>query len=150
VRLGLVQDEVWAEIKSMNNFWMKLGVEPGADWELLQELEKKHVVYYPTARVNTVGYHAGQQSAAWLSQRFGIQCPTVIAAYEKGPLARALKYDFFLDDRPKNCIDIQAALPNCRVFLKDSSHNQDFDAGLNGFTRVKDFNEFANIILEGK
>lgn len=140
------QEEVWQEIRAVKNFWMTLGVEPGADWELLQELEKTCIVYYPTARVNTVGHHAGHQSAAWLAQRFGIVCPTVIAGYNKGPLAAALNYDYFLDDRPKNCQDVHTARPECKVYLKDSSHNQDFV----GMPRVKDFNEFAKIILEGK
>lgn len=143
-----MQEEVWQEIRGIKNFWMTLGVEPGVDWELLQELEQKHIVYYPTARVTTLGYHAGQQSAAWIARKFGIHFPTVIAGYNKGPLAAALNYEYFLDDRPKNCLDILVARPECKVYLKDSSHNQDFVQ--EGVTRVKDFNEFAKIILEEK
>jgi hypothetical protein len=68
--------------------------------------------------------------------------------YEKGPLAAALKYDYFIDDRPKNCLDIQKAVPTCKVYLKNSSHNLSFDAEAAGLTRVRDFDEFAIIILK--
>lgn len=144
------QDALWEDVKATWSFWTTLDVEPGVDFPLLQQLENKHSVFYPTARIEVAGKTVAQQSAWWLNNRLGVRFPTVIASYEKGPLAAALKYDFFLDDRPKNCLDIQKACPNCRVFLKDSSHNQTFNEKEHGFTRVKDFNEFAKIILEGK
>jgi hypothetical protein len=67
---------------------------------------------------------------------------------EKGPMARALKYDFFIDDRPRNCEDIKKALPDCKVFLKDSSHNRSWLC-IDGIQRIGGFNEFAEIVLGG-
>lgn len=142
------QAKVWEDVQSKHNFWLTLPVEDGASREMLQALDAKHSVYFPTARVESVGMSARKQSAAWLTMKFGIAYPAVIVAYEKAPMALALKYDYFIDDRPKNCIDIQKALPNCKVYLKDASHNQTFDAEANGFTRVKSFDEFAAIVLQ--
>lgn len=144
------QAAVWSDALSNPNFWETLAVNAGVTPNVIRELDEKHTLYFPTARVETkAGAPVRKQSAYWLLQKLGITFPTVIVAYEKGPMATALKYDYFIDDRPKNCIDIQKALPNCKVFLKDASHNQPFDAVTNGFTRVKTFDEFAKIILEG-
>ena len=143
------QEFIWSEIRSINNFWEHLKVEDGVDPRLVFQLDRDHSVYFPTARVDTVGDSAAKQSAYWIRKNFGIEFPAVFAAYDKKPMAAALKYDYFIDDRPKNCIDIQKALPNCKVYLKDASHNQAFDAEASGFTRVKNFNEFAKIVMEG-
>jgi hypothetical protein len=67
---------------------------------------------------------------------------------EKGPMALALKYDYFIDDRPKNCEDIKRALPDCKVFLRDSSHNRSWKEPIN-IQRIAGFNEFAEIVLGG-
>jgi len=142
------QATVWEDVKATPSFWENLPIEPGVTKQYVQLLELKHTMYYPTARVDTVGLPAAKQSARWIERKFDVQNPAVFAAYEKGPMATALKYDFFIDDRPKNCLDIQKALPNCRVYLKDSSHNQAFDAEANGIVRVKDFDSFARIVLE--
>jgi 5'(3')-deoxyribonucleotidase len=152
---GLTKEEqakVWDDIKVTPHFWECLRLEDGATGEMLRALDKRHTLYYPTARVDTVGLTAAKQSANFLDRNFGIPHPTVIVGYEKGSLAAALKYDYFIDDRPKNCLDIQKAVPTCKVYLKDSSHNLAFDADANGLTRVKDFDTFAKIILneEGK
>lgn len=140
------QSDIWDIIKCTQSFWTKLKLEPGVDPSLVYEMDRKHTLYFPTARVDTVGGPAAKQSAAWIRQNFWIEFPAVFAAYDKGPLAIALKYDAFIDDRPKNCLDIKRVLPNCKTYLKDSSHNLSFDAGANGLVRVKDFNEFARIV----
>lgn len=144
------QAQVWADALAYPDFWETLDRDPGASQESLQRLDGKHELYFPTARVETyTGLSVRKQSTKWLMKKFGIKYPTVIVAYEKGPMATALKYDAFVDDRPKNCLDIQKALPNCKVFLKSASHNLSYDAAANGFTRVASFDEFAKIILEG-
>jgi 5'(3')-deoxyribonucleotidase len=139
------QDSLWADIKQVKRFWVNLELEPGFSPSLLREMDEAHEVYFPTARVDTVGRNARKQSSEWVYNWTGIRYPAVIAAYEKGPMATALKYDFFLDDRPKNCIDIHNALPNCRVYLKNSSHNAAFEAP-EWLVRVQDFDAFAKIV----
>lgn len=144
------QNLVWGDVDNVYDFWAELDVLPGVDHGLVRRLTTEHTVYFPTARRETVlGTPAAHQSARWLLNKFGIQCPTVIVSYEKGPLAAALKYDYFIDDRTKNCLDILKAVPTCKVFLKNSSHNQSFDAEANGITRIPSINEFAKLILEG-
>lgn len=144
------QELVWQDTDAIRNFWTTLPVEEGASPFLIRELDILHDVYFPTARrkAGPDSWPTHLQSAVWIKQKFGVEYPRVIVSYEKGPLAAALKYDYFIDDRPKNCIDIQKAVPKCKVYLKDSTHNQTFDAAANGFTRVKDFDTFASIVLE--
>jgi len=145
---GLTKEEqtaIWDDIKQIPNFWLNLSSEAGFKGCTLYAMDRDHEVYFSTARVNTVGNNARKQSAAWLLEHAGILYPAVIAAYEKGPMALALKYDYFLDDRPKNCIDIHNALPNCKVYLKNSSHNSAFVAP-EWLVRVQDFDEFAKIV----
>lgn len=148
------QKLVWEDVKAVSNFWETLEVEQGVTPWLVRQLDAEHTVYFPTARVETYGpAPAARQSARWLQYKFGLQYPQVFAALDKKPMAAVLKYDYFIDDRPKNCLDIQSVLPECRVFLKDSSHNQMFkcagEAGQsNAIVRVQDFNDFAKIVLE--
>jgi 5'(3')-deoxyribonucleotidase len=137
---------VWQDVSAIPNFWETLNVMEGASFSKLNEMDRNHTVYFPTARVEVHGpASAAKQSASWIRAQFGIEFPAVFAAYEKKPMAIALKYDYFIDDRPKNCIDIHDALPNCKVYLKDSSHNQAFVCP-EWLVRVRDFNQFAHIV----
>jgi 5'(3')-deoxyribonucleotidase len=138
------KDAAWVVVKNTMNFWTTLAVEAGASPSMLQALDNKHTLVFITARVGSRGFAVQHQAALWLREKMGIEFPTVIVEYNKGPVASALKLDYFIDDRPKNCIEIQKAVPTCKVYLKDSSHNQQE----NNFVRVKDFNEFASIVLE--
>jgi 5'(3')-deoxyribonucleotidase len=145
------QELVWQDVKAIPNFWERLDIVPGVTRWRVHELDRDHKVYFPTARVEVHGpASAAKQSAAWIHAKFGIQYPAVFAAYEKKPMALALKYDYFIDDRPKNCLDIKDALPNCKVYLKDSSHNKPFQIlhhpSIEGV--VRDFNEFAQIVKD--
>jgi 5'(3')-deoxyribonucleotidase len=140
------QEAVWRDVKDIPNFWKTLLIMPGVHRWKVHEMDRDHTVYFPTARVEVHGPEsAAKQSAAWIQENFDIEFPAVFAAYEKKPMAIALKYDYFLDDRPKNCIDIHDALPNCKVYLKDISHNQDFICP-EWLVRVRDFNQFAKIV----
>lgn len=141
-----ITEDVWAEIIADPYFWTKLEVEPGASVDLVQRVESKTKLYFPTARAVTAGgVDVGFQSARWLLNNFGIPFPTVIVGDQKGPLANALKYDYFVDDRPKNCVEVKAARPECRVFIKTASHNT--TVVLPGVERVENFDEFARIVL---
>ena len=148
------QKLVWEDVKAIPNFWETLPVMAGVTPRLVYRLDAKHDLYFPTARIAVHGPDsAARQSAYWVKKQFGIEFPQVFAAHDKKPMAVALKYDYFIDDRPKNCLDILSVLPNCRVYLKDSSHNQAFEckgeAGqANAIVRIQSFDEFAKIVLE--
>ncbi len=140
--------KIWEKIHNRRNFWMTLDRAKGVSSQKIRELAKLHDLVFITARVPSKGFSVQQQSAAWLSLELGLKYPTVIEEKAKGPLAAALHLDYFVDDRPKNCLEIEDAVPTCKVFLKNSSHNSSYNMGYRPLTRVKDFNEFADIILK--
>ena len=137
--------EVWSFVSNVENFHMSLSTVPGLNKELIQELDAKTKMYFPTARFATPGYDVGRQSAHWLVAKVGIDAPTVLVSPDKGEMAKVLKYDYFIDDRPKNVQEVKAALPDCKVYLCDSCHNQDFNDP--AIPRVANVNDFARIVL---
>ena len=147
------QDSLWKQLANTTDFWVEdIQPLPQVTPNLVKELSEYTVMYFPTARANSKGYDVGFQSARWLRWQFGSMYPTVIVSNEKGPLAAALKYDYFIDDRPKNVFEVKRARPECKVFLCESSHNQDEETRLKcqslGIPRIAGFNEFAKMILE--
>lgn len=148
------ESALWQQLHDTPDFWTTLDVIPGVDRFLVRELSNKTSLYFPTARAEAIGtLSTRDQCARWLLNQFDLSFPTVIVSNEKGPLANALKYDYFIDDRPKNCYEVKAARPECQVFMSDASHNRDAatlkTAENLGITRVSGFNEFAKIVLEG-
>ena len=135
----------WEELSNIENFWANLPVEEGADPDIVERLSDDHELFFITARVPSRGWSTEHQSKHWVHCKMDVIFPTVIVSSNKGPIAAALKFDYFIDDRPKNCIDIHEALPDCKVYLKDSSHNQSFVCP-EWLTRVRDFNQFAKIV----
>ena len=140
-------DGVWNTIIQTPNWWETLDVEAGADVLAMHQVFNRTKMFFPTARANNVGRPVEIQSARWLMRKFDLLYPTVIVSGEKGPLATAVKYDFFLDDRPKNCIDIKKACPSAKVFMKSATHNLATDLSASGIPRIANFNEFAKIVL---
>lgn len=140
------QDAVWAEIANEQSFWEKLDQDKGASIDAVRSLDDAHNLSYITARVRCNGDTVLKQSCRWLLNNYGVPFPQVFVAYDKAATAIALKLDYFIDDRPKNVIEIKNAVPSCKVFLKDSSHNQPFSRP--DIPRIKDFNEFAQLVME--
>lgn len=139
--------EMWQLIHDTPDFWSSIKVLPDVNSDLVRRLSEKTELYFPTARSQCLGDSVATQSARFLLNNFSIPFPRVIVSNEKGPLAAALKYDYFIDDRDKNCIDVKTARPECEVLLVNSSHNQSFDAESRGIVRVSGFNEAAQLIL---
>jgi hypothetical protein len=65
----------------------------------------------------------------------------------KGPLAEALKLDYFLDDKPENCEDVNDCAPGCRVFLREWPWNSNIPTNWNIGT-VKNLRDFIQIVEE--
>jgi len=146
---GLSKEEItdiWNDIHMTANFWEGLSVEAGVNRGLVQAIDALHTVYFPTARAACIGRSVPKQCARAIHKNFDIQYPAVFVANEKGPMALALKYDYFIDDRPKNCEDIKKVLPDCKVYLKTSGHNLSY---VLPFDRVESFNDFAEIVIGG-
>jgi len=146
------QEALWQDLHDTPNFWTRLDVIPGVNPALVRKLSEATSLYFPTARAQAIGtLSTRDQCAEWLRIKFGLTYPTVIVAMDKGPLAAALRYDYFADDRPKNCYEVKAARPEAKVFMVDSSHNRDQataeKAAELGIIRVSGFNEFAEYVL---
>ena len=141
--------KTWEAVRNTRNFWLNLGREKGVTSQNLRNMAKTNDLVFITARAHTKGYSVQQQSAAWLALEFGLKWPTVIEEDHKGPLASALHLDYFVDDRPENCLEILKAVPTCKVYLKNLPHNVDYKEP-KSITRVKYFNEFAEIVLKGE
>lgn len=139
----------WKEVAKVTNFWSHLKPLPSFDAEtirLLSTLISWHDVYFVTNRFETPGTSPMKQTKYWLYVNAFIQAPNVLIAKDKGPMASVLQLDAFIDDRPKNCIDVLEARPTARVYLADSSHNQTFsDLRI---PRVKDLKEFLKLFVE--
>jgi 5'(3')-deoxyribonucleotidase len=147
-------DGVWGIISQTTDFWKTLKIVPGVSPYLVRDISQRTKLYFPTARAVVPGDDIGDQSAYWLRKNFEIKFPTVFVSNEKGPLASALKYDYFIDDRPKNCYEVKKARPECKVFMCDSTHNQSelFTATNKelGIERISGFNDFAIRVMQAE
>jgi 5'(3')-deoxyribonucleotidase len=143
------RNAAWNSITKVRNLWHLLESLPSFDTEtvrLLQTANNIHDVFFVTNRFDTPGQSAMRQTKGWLTDNAGMWAPNVLLAKDKGPMASVLQLDAFIDDRPKNCIDVLEARPNARVYLCDSSHNKTFDDPR--IPRVADLKEFLKLILE--
>jgi uncharacterized HAD superfamily protein len=147
--LGLTQEEenkMWRTIDTISNWWLNHKVMP--DTDLLPALNEKHRVIFITNRKDGTGWPIEDQSKHWIKRNFGIYNATIIISDNKGPVAKGLNLHYFIDDRPKNVEEVCAGSA-ARVFIQDASYNQNKDY-LDCVKRVKNFNEFASIILRGE
>lgn len=142
-------DAVWADAKNEPNFWLNIPVVQTASPKIMIDLNDKHDLYFITDRFDTVGGSAIRHTMRWLQFMLlaGNTPAGVLVAGEKGPVASVLQLDYFIDDKPKNCLDVQYCVPGCKVFLCDLPHNLSWSGSL---PRIADFNTFAKMILEVK
>jgi 5'(3')-deoxyribonucleotidase len=138
--LGITKEEerqFWDKLDTIPNWWYDLPKMPGTD--TIKRLCDKYRVIFITNRKDGTGMPVDVQSAAWLQWTFGINYPTVLLSDDKGPLARALKLDWFIDDRPKNVEEVRVSSPLTRTVLYRTSYNTEY-AHLDC---VKTFDEFT-------
>lgn len=136
-------DKVWREIERTPNWWLGLEQIPGT-----HALSDCHCrIYFITSRTLCAGLPIEDQTANWIRRHFFITNPTVIVSSHKGPLCAALNIEYFLDDRPENCINVRAYSPFTKVFLQDAPYNKQFSQG--SIERVSSVNEFLERIKGG-
>jgi uncharacterized HAD superfamily protein len=141
--LGITREQesrMWRKIDAIPNWWLNHDKLPNT--ELLPELCAKHRVIFITNRKDGTGWPIEDQTKIWLKRNFGVVNTNVILSDAKGPVAVGLKLDYFIDDRPKNVLEVIAEAPATRVFLQDGSYNQE----CKGVDRVVSFNEFVEVI----
>ena len=138
-------DATWERVKADISFWVNLQPYPNAvdELALLRSLRMSgHDIYFITARP---GDRAKLQTERWL-QDYGMLCPTVLIAYDKGACARALPPDFYIDDRPENT---EATPYTCGTFLVDRAWNRSWDSQRVGVLRVSGIAEAVERFLSG-
>ena len=96
----------WESVKRDQAFWASL--RPYSDaldaLIMLRSLRQNgHDIYFITARP---GERAKLQTERWLMDH-GMNVATVLISSAKGACAEALNLDFYVDDKPENCEDVQ-------------------------------------------
>ncbi len=146
--LGITPEEekwMWKVIDKTPDWWLDLRCLPNTC--RLGQLDDTHRVVFITNRKDGhVGMPIEWQSAHWLKTKFKIEFPTVLISDDKGPLVKALKLDYYIDDRDKNVREVLQAAPECKTYMCKWPWKPEFQEG---FPRsVENFDEFAKIILE--
>lgn len=121
-----IEGETWSkDILKSKNFWQNLAPLPNAKPAIrwLNRLAKSgNEVYYITNRPGDTSKH---QTEKWLYE-LGMNYPTVITTADKLPFVKAIKLDFYVDDKTETIQEIAAAnLPNLRLYLREWAYNRD-------------------------
>jgi hypothetical protein len=143
--LGITQEEekiFWRHVDNTPNWW--LGLRPMPHTLTLPELVRNHRCVFITNRQDGSGMPIEMQTTSWLRANFGLSEPTVLICKNKGPVVHGLDLDFYIDDRPKNCDEVQAYARDCRVYMCDATYNITDPFPL----RVPNFDAFARLIIK--
>jgi uncharacterized HAD superfamily protein len=147
---GLSKEQIaatWQRTLNTKNFHLSLPrYSSTLDLKKLKS-NKDFQLYFISTRLETVGLPADVQSIKWLQNKYEIDCPTVLLVGAKGPIAKALELDAFIDDKPETCLDVWEAT-NCRVYLQDRPWNRWFDPA--PIVRVPSIDDFVDRILRDK
>jgi uncharacterized HAD superfamily protein len=149
--LGYSKDEtsaVWERIKAGGTFWNQLAPLP--DMAVLQQWmilpfgesaqEPYHEFYFITSRM---GKNVKLQTEEWLDEQMQCSGHTVLISSEKGALCKALKLDYYIDDRAENILDVMQTSPSTFAYLLDQPWNQHV-AGPNRVPSIADFLEILD------
>lgn len=134
------QKEVWKIIDATPNWWE--GHAPMDGTTFLRKMADDHTLFFITARQQGLGDPIEVQTANWLCGNFGIMYPTVIVSHQKGPIAKALELDYFIDDRDLNCYEVAEAIGYHKVYIHDATYNQE----ATGLKRVINLDDFFDKI----
>lgn len=121
--------KVWEFIKT-SNFWLDIPPMPKGELALELLSAKRFAgdaIYFITSRP---GLKAKLLSEYWLyNHGFGGATVLIVDSDSaKGLLARALKLDVFIDDKPGNVEAVaRQADPSCKIYLVDAPYNRTFN-----------------------
>lgn len=106
-------------------------------WGKLHALKETPYVLDQLARLRYEGHHIyfitdrSGDRAKFLTERWlglhGMNTPTVLLSSDKGPVAKGLKLDVYIDDRPKNVIEVAQAKVSIRTYILDAPYNREFE-----------------------
>lgn len=140
---------VWQGIEKDRTFWLNLSPYDGA-MDILERIrvlsiDHDHDVYFITSRP---GIGAKGQTETWLATHSGdfLWNPTVLVSGDKGRCAKALKLDYYIDDRFENCLDVAVSGGGCQTFLMDRPWNNRADHEDDRLTRVDAVSEMLDAL----
>lgn len=144
--LGYTPEEekaIWGVIIASDSFWK--GLWPYQDTDtVLKRLTTRwdDDIYFIT---NRPGKQAKIQTEVFLFNH-GYTHPTVLVSGDKGPVAKGLKLDYFIDDKPSNCIDVADGSKETKVFMLNCTWNTSNIFAIEDITRVTSVGEFLDRI----
>lgn len=135
--------EVWKSITSDPTFWIDVIPYPDAK-ETISKLadlwDDGNEIYFIT---NRPGIKTKLQTEQWLINLGTGILPTVIVSEEKGLNARALKLDFYIDDKNENCTDVRDhSTTNCLMLARGWNEDKP------GIPRIPKVSEFFKAMGE--
>lgn len=146
--LGYTAVEVgwaWDAIKAEGNFWRDLGALPDTAalqdwlWNGNAHNDVYDEFYFITSRM---GKNVKRQTEDWLEEHLELPGLTVLISSEKGALAKALKLDYYVDDRAENILDVNEKSPTTFAFLIDQPWNRHKQVNL----RINELSTFLESI----
>lgn len=117
----------WDDVIVDRTFWATLPpyLHTQKTMKLLRNAQNVCDIYFITARL---GIDAKGQTERWIASfapgGYGIEHPTVIVSSDKGWCARALKLDYYIDDRLENVENVRLESPDTTVQLFDQPWNR--------------------------
>jgi uncharacterized HAD superfamily protein len=124
-------------------FWRKLKPIPEPEvFARINVLSKSHDVYFLT---NRFGIDCKQQTERFLYDK-GINYPTVVIASDKLPILKAIKADFFVDDKLETMASVTSGMQAEHLYLVDAAYNRENRwAAIKVVTGVKEALEKAGL-----
>lgn len=115
--------EVWGRIKASERWNLDLDELEGCRTlrMCILDMMRWHDIYFVTNRPSK---DAKWQTEQWLMLHLGIERPTVLISEDKGPIAKALKLDVYIDDKFENIVDTLKSSQHTRAYLLDKTYNQ--------------------------
>lgn len=93
-------------------------------------------------------HRASEDTFAWINfHRLPFREVHILQGEPKTEVAQC---DVYIDDRPKNCIELKTAFSDSTVCIPDRPWNQEFSACASGCVRTYSWDEFVQIAKRGK
>lgn len=118
-QVNAVSKVVWSTIAASKSFWLDLKPYPGAVKFLQWISLLKDDVYFMTSRP---GATAKWQTEKWLKRNGFFGAPTVIITSDKDLVCKAVKADYYVDDKTENCEDVLMSCP-ALVYMVERPYN---------------------------
>ncbi len=115
------RNAAWDLVKANKTFWLDLPAHKDA-FAFLNWLSLRHNddIYFITHRM---GLNAKWQTERWIKLHGFTATPTIVMTAEKGALCKAIKADFYIDDKLENCIDVRAQSPFTKCYVMERPYN---------------------------